>query len=463
MDNDPDHRYWLRAVVGPDGSGSRDMPQGRMRSVPETGRHVPVMKSSCTELIPACLPLAGPDAVIPFQDFRPRPMHQTAPLTRDCPTSRRPPLGGAARLVATGIMGCAILAAAIAPGTAAPAAMVRNDHGQLTVAADSPLAARLSVTPVTLVSLSRTIPVPGEVRAEPSRSLSVMTPVAGSIVSLPVSPGDPVTRGQVVAELVSGDMAQAATDVAKARAALDYAHRALVRAQGVASAGGAATRDVESARSTWLQAQAEDDRATARMAALRASAGYQAGQGGVIRLTAPIDGIVSAVNTAPGAFVTDPTAPLLAITGTQEVWAVAAVPENLADALHVGQQTEIDVPALPGRTAHGAISAIEPVLHADTRTLQARVVLANGDGALKPGMFATLTVLTPQPPRIMVPQSALLMNNDTVTVFVEVAPHTYRRRGIEIVYDDGDLCEVTSGLSAGERVVTQGAVLLNDD
>ncbi len=382
-------------------------------------------------------------------------MHQIAPVIPLPPFPRSS--GRAARLLGGGLLACAILSGVATSAMAS--AMVRNDHGLLTVAADSPLAARLSVNSVTLASPSRTIPVPGEIRAEPSQSVSVMTPVAGAILSLPVTAGDHVTRGQVLAELASGDMALATTDAAKARAGLDYARRALLRAQGVASAGGAATRDVEAARSAWLQAQAEDDRATARLAALRA----QPGQGGVIRLTTPIDGTVSAVNTAPGAFVTDPTAPLMTVTGTQQVWAVAAVPENLTNTVHIGQAVDITFPALPGRTTHGTIAAIEPVLHSDTRTLQARVVLANDDDTLKPGMFATVTILSPQPPRIMVPQSALLMNNDTVTVFVEVAPHAYRRRDIEIIYDDGDLCEVTSGLSAGDRVVTQGAVLLNDD
>ncbi|MFT9092363.1 MAG: efflux RND transporter periplasmic adaptor subunit [Gluconacetobacter sp.] len=382
-------------------------------------------------------------------------MHQIAPVTPSPPFPRSS--GRATRLLGGGLLACAILSGVATSAMAS--AMVRNDHGLLTVAADSPLAARLSVNSVTLASPSRTIPVPGEIRAEPSQSVSVMTPVAGAILSLPVTAGDRVTRGQVLAELASGDMALATTDAAKARAGLDYARRALLRAQGVASAGGAATRDVEAARSAWLQAQAEDDRATARLAALRA----QPGQGGVIRLTTPIDGTVSAVNTAPGAFVTDPTAPLMTVTGTQQVWAVAAVPENLTNTVHTGQAVDITFPALPGRTTHGTIAAIEPVLHSDTRTLQARVVLANDDDTLKPGMFATVTILSPQPPRIMVPQSALLMNNDTVTVFVEVAPHAYRRRDIEIIYDDGDLCEVTSGLSAGDRVVTQGAVLLNDD
>ncbi|WP_259650087.1 efflux RND transporter periplasmic adaptor subunit [Gluconacetobacter diazotrophicus] len=355
-----------------------------------------------------------------------------------------------------------LLAATVAAPSAARAentTMIRDDHGRLTVPENSPMAARLAVAPVTLTKPSRAIPVPGAIMAEPARSISVQAPLAGHIVSLPVAPGDHVTRGQVVAELLSGDMAQATTDEVKARAALDLARRALTRAQGVAQAGGGAVRDIEAARSTYLQAVAEDDRATARLAAL----GGQPGGGGTMKLVSPVDGVVSTVNTAAGANVTDPTAPLLTIADTREVWAVANVPENEVATIQAGQQADIYVPGLPGEVLHGAIAAIEPTLHADTRTLQARVVLPNADGALKPNMFATVTVEAPQSPRIMVPQSALLMNNDTVTVFVEVAPHTYMRRNIDIIYDDGDLCEVDSGLSAGERIVTQGAVLLNDD
>ena len=55
------------------------------------------------------------------------------------------------------------------------------------------------------------------------------------------------------------------------------------------------------------------------------------------------------------------------------------------------------------------------------------------------------------------------MNNDQVSVFVETAPGTFRRREVTINYDEGDDVLVLSGLSAGERVVTSGAILLNDD
>jgi membrane fusion protein, heavy metal efflux system len=412
------------------------------------------------QTMPQIMLLTTPPARLhPARPFESPPRRGRAPGQTPAQTSGRTAPGRTGIALATLALAAILPLAAPSSARADTAAMVQNDHGRLTVPANSPMETRLTVAAVTLTTPSRAIPIPGAIQAEPARSISVLAPLMGHIVSLSVAPGDSVTRGQVVAELMSGDMAQATTDEVKARAALDLARRALTRAQGVAKAGGAAVRDIESARSAFLQAQAEEDRASARLVAL----GGQTDGGGVMKLVSPIDGVVSGVNTAAGAFVTDPTAPLLTIANTRQVWAVASVPENEVGAIRIGQQADIDVPGLPGRVLHGAIAAIEPVLHADTRTLQARVVLANEDGALKPNMFATVTVQAPQPARIMIPQSALLMNNDTVTVFVEVAPHTFMRRAIEIVYDDGDLCEVTSGLSAGERVITKGAVLLNDD
>ncbi|WP_246395703.1 efflux RND transporter periplasmic adaptor subunit [Gluconacetobacter tumulisoli] len=360
----------------------------------------------------------------------------------------------------------AILAAIVPPGSRMQAhaadmgtAMVRNDHGRLTVADNSPLQHQLTVEAVTAATPRRHLEVPGTVAAEPARTVAMLAPLAGHITTLNVAPGDHVARGQVLAELLSGDMAQATTDETKARAALDLARRALARAQGVAQAGGAATRDVEAARSTLQQDQAEEDRAQARLTAL----GGQAGADGVMKLVSPVDGTVASVNVAAGGNVTDLTAPLLTVEDLSEIWVVASVPEDEIPLVQPGQQASITLAAWPDQVLHGRIDAIEPVLRADTRTMQARIVLPNPDGALKPNMFATVAIQATQVPGVTVPQSALLMNNDEVTVFVEVAPWTFVRRAITIIYDDGARCRVLAGLKEGERVITRGAVLLNDD
>jgi cobalt-zinc-cadmium efflux system membrane fusion protein len=77
-------------------------------------------------------------------------------------------------------------------------------------------------------------------------------------------------------------------------------------------------------------------------------------------------------------------------------------------------------------------------------------------------MFATVSFMPPQVESLLVPASALLMNNDTTTVFVETKPWTFIRRTIEPGSDIEGQVEVLGGLTAGERIVVKGGVLLND-
>ena len=153
----------------------------------------------------------------------------------------------------------------------------------------------------------------------------------------------------------------------------------------------------------------------------------------------------------------------MVVEDISEVGAVANVAETGGDDGHVGQAVAVTLPAREGIFIPGQVSAIEPDLHPDTRRMRAIVPLANPDEDLKPNMFATVAIQLKQPAGLMVPQSALLMNNDRVTVFVEVAPWVFKRRAVTISYDEGEDTQVLTGLKAGERIVTRGAVLLNDD
>ncbi len=337
--------------------------------------------------------------------------------------------------------------------------LIAGQDGSLSVPEDSPLRKRLEIQAVQVVVPKDTLSVPGAIVAEPSRIVPILAPVTGRIVALSVVPGQHVQHGQPLATLLAGDMAQASTDEEKARAALVLAQEAMVRAQQVKQAGGAATRDVEAARAALVQAQAEERRAQDRLA----SFDDKAMSGGKLVLRSPVDGVVSAVNMAPGQNVTDITASLLSVEDLSEVWAVADVPEADVDQIHVGQSVSLTLPARDGVVLYGEIATVEPDLRSDTRRVRAMIPLPNPDEDLHPNMFATVNVQLKQPPGLMVPQSALLMNNDNVTVFVETAPWTFKRRKIGISYDEGEDTRVLSGLSAGDRIVTRGGVLLNDD
>jgi cobalt-zinc-cadmium efflux system membrane fusion protein len=105
---------------------------------------------------------------------------------------------------------------------------------------------------------------------------------------------------------------------------------------------------------------------------------------------------------------------------------------------------------------------VSKVLDADTRRTKIRVIIDNADGKLRPNMFATVELFAPPENKLIVPTSALLINNDAVTVFVEVAPWIFERRSVRTEAETGDSVVVTSGVEGGDKVVIRGGVLLND-
>ena len=334
----------------------------------------------------------------------------------------------------------------------------------------SALRSRLQVAAVSASAQAHSVSLPGVVEADPARTVNILPPLAGRLMELRVKLGDVVKAGQVLALISAPDLAQAYADFDKARDARELARRALQRAHGVHDAGANAAKDLEQAESSDVQAQAELTRADARLKTLNsggkldASANlHVAGSAApALRLTAPISGTVTALNLGAGSYINDPTAALMTIANLEQVWVTANVPENLIASVSKGQGAEVRLAAYPAQLWHGVIGFVSTVLEADTRRNKARIAFANPDGKLKPNMYASVSLNVPQAAQITVASSALLMNNDSTTVFVEVAPWTFVRRVVEIGAEDGDSVRILSGLKAHERVVVRGGVLLND-
>jgi cobalt-zinc-cadmium efflux system membrane fusion protein len=102
------------------------------------------------------------------------------------------------------------------------------------------------------------------------------------------------------------------------------------------------------------------------------------------------------------------------------------------------------------------------VIEPDSRRNKLRIAFPNADRALKPNMFATVTLLGPPRSQVVLPSSALLMNNDRTTVFVAVAPWTFERRTVEPELEEGTEVAIRSGVNAGDQIVVRGGILLND-
>lgn len=345
------------------------------------------------------------------------------------------------------------------PPAEAPAMFVRQGE-RIVVPEGSPLRSRLTVLPAPAEPVRALLLLPGVVEADPARTAAVLTPLAGRIVELKVALGDRVARGQVLALIDSPDLAQAYDDDAKAADTLALTTKNLTRQEGQLKLGTASDRDLDQARSDHAQAAAEYARTQAHLKTLGIAAA--APRARWLEVRAPVGGSVTELAVAPGNMINDPTQPLMTIADLSSVWVTALVPEKDLGEVQPQQDAEVSLTAYPERRLRGKVQFVADVLDPDSRRGKVRIAFANADYALKPNMFATVTLQGPQQTRVVLPASALLMNNDRTSVFVGVAPWTFERRTVEPQIDEGASVAIRAGVAAGDPVVVKGGILLND-
>jgi cobalt-zinc-cadmium efflux system membrane fusion protein len=302
--------------------------------------------------------------------------------------------------------------------------------------------------------------LPGIVEADPARTAAVLTPLGGRVVALKVALGDRVMRGQVVAVLDSPDLGQAYADDDKASDTLKLTDKNLLRQEAQNKLGVASDRDLDQARSDHAQAAAEYTRTQARLKALGASPRGKASR--LLPVTAPVSGSVTALAVTPGNMINDASQPLMSIADLSTVWVTALVPEKDVSAVAKNQDAEVSLVAYPDRVLRGKVLFVSAVIEPDSRRNKLRIAFPNQDYAIKPNMFATVTLSGPQHSEVVLPSSALLMNNDRTSVFVATAPWTFERRDVDTSLQEGSSVAIRSGIAAGEQVVVKGGILLND-
>jgi cobalt-zinc-cadmium efflux system membrane fusion protein len=342
-----------------------------------------------------------------------------------------------------------------------PAPALVKQGEKITVPENSPLRSRLTVMPVVTQPVSDRLVLPAVVESDPARTALVLPPLSGRVVQLKVALGDRVKAGQVVAVIDSPDLGQAYDDNDKAADTYALTKKTLERQQEQLKLGAAATRDVDQAQSDFNQAAAEYTRTKARLQAIGAPLDAHE-RARVLTVTAPVSGSVTSLQIAQDNMINDPTQPLMTVADLSSIWVTAMVAEKDVGAVSRQEEAEVTLSAYPDRTLHGKVLFVSDVLEPDSRRDKIRIAFANSDYALKPNMFATVTLRAPAQLRIVVPTSALLMNNDRTSVFVATAPWTFERRTVDPDLEEGNTVAINSGLQPGDQVVVKGGILLND-
>jgi Cu(I)/Ag(I) efflux system membrane fusion protein len=184
-----------------------------------------------------------------------------------------------------------------------------------------------------------------------------------------------------------------------------------------------------------------------------------------VTITAPQSGVVWEIGARDGMAVMQGTT-LFRLAGQGSVWVVAEVPEAQAGALRTGAPVEATIAAFPGRVFKGTVSTLLPEVNAATRTVRARIVLANPDVSLKPGMFATVqfaAAASSAKPVLLVPAEAVIRTGKRNVVIVALGEGRYAPVEVELGRESGDSVEIRKGLEPGAKIVASGQFMIDSE
>ncbi|ELS03274.1 RND family efflux transporter, MFP subunit, partial [Xenococcus sp. PCC 7305] len=189
--------------------------------------------------------------------------------------------------------------------------------------------------------------------------------------------------------------------------------------------------------------------------------GIQANERGLLTVRAPISGKVATRPANIGQSFQDAGGTLMTIIDDSSVFATADIYEKDLSQIRQGQQVRVKVPGIPNRTFTGNVTVIGAVVQGERRVIPVQAKLDNPNGELKPGMFASLEVLTNQTTSatLVIPQEAVVEANGKNLVFLKEG-EVYEPLAVSLGESSGGWVAVEEGLTTGDLIVTQGGIML---
>ncbi|OYU71693.1 MAG: efflux transporter periplasmic adaptor subunit [Alphaproteobacteria bacterium PA2] len=284
-----------------------------------------------------------------------------------------------------------------------------------------------------------TLDVIGVAKGRQSVTLSAATTQLVSRVLF--TPGQTVTRGQVLVELKSSEQD---AGLLQSQAKLVQAERAYLRWKSLAEKGFASKAAVDQYEAAWLSAKADVTAAQARQ--------------GDRMIRAPFSGVVGLSDIAPGAVI-NPGAAIVTLDDLSAIRVDFQVPDRFLSAVRQGQAVTATVDSYPGLEVHGVIARLDTRIDERTRALTARAEFPNPSQALKPGMMLHVAIAKGDRTGLAAPETAVSVQGDNAFVFAaqKVGQKMMADQRIVVtgVRQDG-LVEIREGLAAGDMIVADG-------
>jgi cobalt-zinc-cadmium efflux system membrane fusion protein len=331
----------------------------------------------------------------------------------------------------------------------------------------------ISTVTAELKDLSSILSLTGDISMNESKTVRISSPEAGIARSFIADIGQKVAPGDRVIEIDSKEVAEAKADYLKKLEMMKLARKNAEREASLFAKKISAEIEVQEAKAKQAEAEIEWANAQGHLKTHgltqtdidRLSQGTVHSIDGIFSLRSPIAGVVlnRAINAGEQA---EPGKELLLISDLSEVWVWANIKEE--DLVQLGRNekvvAEIEVPGLVGKQYSGTMDLVSGDINAQTRNARARIVVPNTDGMLKPGMFVNIRLLLPgTQPSIIIPKVAVLSDEGRQFIFVHQQDDYWIRRPVTTGVSFNNQISITSGLSAGQKIIADGSFLLKSD
>jgi cobalt-zinc-cadmium efflux system membrane fusion protein len=348
--------------------------------------------------------------------------------------------------------------------------------GQVTLTPEAVKQAGIETAPVRLGPLYNRVFFTGELVFNEERLARIRSRVPGRVVQIVADYGQAVQAGDVLAIIDSVELSQARMASRQAAARFNVAQQALDRARQLYEGKAMSLAELQERQARLEVERADLENAQNRLRLLGAGGpapmpkisrsktklSASAGSGAVFALRSPIAGRVVDRKVTPGLVVKEDEE-LFTVADTAALWCFVQVPEKDLRSLQQGSEAMVTVSAIPQEEFPGWVDYLADMVDKASRTVRARVRVANPHNSLKVGMFANIAVRAGQRTALSIPESAVLAANGERFVFVEMAPGTYRKNLVKTGTKGGGRVEVLEGLDADEPVVVHGGFTLKSE
>ena len=347
---------------------------------------------------------------------------------------------------------------------------VHDEHegeGGLTMTAEAQKLNGVVITAAKKQRLAGAISATGKVEANADRIAHVSPRISGKIVAVRASLGDSVSAGQSLATLDSVELGEALGRYHQSKTRLALAQSNLDRIRGLVEKKIAARKDILQAETDFKTAQTELHTDEERLSLYGVSTADLTGEGRkrpLLPVRSPIGGIITEKHAIVGE-LSDPSRSLYTVADLSSVWVLVDINEKDLAKVRKGQTAIVMVGAFPDLKLKGRITYIADLVDEATRTVKARIEVANPGRRLKPEMFATaeLALAADAPAVLAVPEEAVQELEGRKLLFVTENGTEFEQRPVELGRAAAGMVEVTGGLTEGERYAAKGGFVLKSE